>query len=82
MANRIFAAGRDLLEREVDGTRYRLIGIGVSCLAPAKHADPVGLLDTNAARDDAAERALDRWRERFGRRAVVKGLAFDGEDER
>ena len=82
LANRIFAAGRDLLEREVDGTRYRLIGIGVSSLAAAEDADPLDLLDTNAARDAAAERALDRLRDRFGRDAVIKGLAFEGEDER
>jgi len=75
LAETIFAAGRDLLARETDGTRYRLIGIGVSALTGAELADP-GLLDPRSTRDAAAERALDRVRARFGRKAAMKGRAF------
>ena len=32
LAGRIFAASRGLLEHETDGTRYRLLGVGVSAL--------------------------------------------------
>src|SRR5262249_32321618 len=32
LAAKIFAVGRELLAREIDGTRYRLIGIGASSL--------------------------------------------------
>jgi DNA polymerase-4 len=32
LAARIFAAGRELLARETDGTLFRLIGIGLSAL--------------------------------------------------
>src|ERR1043166_1716199 len=32
LASRIFAVGRDLLGREIDGTMFRLIGIGLSSL--------------------------------------------------
>ena len=74
---RIFAVGRDLLARETDGTRYRLIGIGVSGLHGAAEADPNDLLDNAMARSAAAEHALDRLRARFGHSAVVKGLALD-----
>ena len=81
LAARIFAAGRDLLFRETDGTRFRLIGIGVSELVTADKADPVDLLDPGASRAAAAEHALDRLRKRFGRSAVVRGLAFDREDD-
>jgi DNA polymerase IV len=81
LATKIFGAGRELLGREIDGTRYRLIGIGMSALKPAGESDPLDLLDVHAARNAAAERALDRVRDRFGRSAVVKGLAFEGEDE-
>ena len=80
LAGKIFAIGRELLAREVDGTRYRLIGVGVSALAGADGADPADLIDRGAARKAAAERAVDRVRGKFGQEAVVKGLAF-GNDE-
>ena len=80
LAARIFAAGRDLLARETDGTKYRLIGIGVSSLEPHEDADTFDLIDIHGRRAAQAERAVDRLREKFGRDAVVKGLAMD-EDE-
>jgi DNA polymerase-4 len=80
LADKIFAAGRDLLAREVNGTRYRLLGVGVSALTEADEADPHDLVDRRAERRAAAERAMDRVRNKFGHEAVVKGLAFD-EDE-
>jgi DNA polymerase-4 len=78
MASRIFAAGRELLARESDGTMFRLIGIGVTALADADGADFADLLDRRAAE---AEQAIDRLREKFGDDAVIKGLALDGEEE-
>jgi DNA polymerase-4 len=77
LAAKIFGAGRDLLEREADGTRFRLIGIGVSALAVAADADPADLVDRQGERNKAAEQAIDRLRAKFGRLAVVKGLALD-----
>src|SRR5205085_9751630 len=78
LAARIFAAGRDLLSRETDGTRYRLLGIGLSQLTEAGKADAADLIDIRATRTAAAEHAIDKVREKFGRAAMVKGLAFDG----
>src|SRR5260370_14042227 len=66
LAARIFAAGRDLLLRETDGTRCRFIGIGVSGLVAAENADPVDLLDPRASRAAAADHALDRLRQKIG----------------
>jgi DNA polymerase-4 len=74
LAARIFAAGRDLLSHEVGATRYRLIGIGVSHLEDVEGADLSDLIDRRAAE---AEHAVDRLRAKFGRDAVVKGLALD-----
>jgi DNA polymerase-4 len=74
LAARIFAAGRDLLAHEVGTTRFRLIGIGVSHLEDATGDDLADLIDRRAAE---AEHAIDRLRSKFGRDAVVKGLAFD-----
>jgi DNA polymerase IV len=78
LAARIFAAGRDLLQHEVGGTRFRLIGIGVSHLEDAAGDDLADLIDRRAAE---AEHAVDRLRAKFGRDAVVKGLALEDEKE-
>jgi DNA polymerase-4 len=74
LAARIFAVGQELLRREVGATRYRLIGIGVSNLEDAEGGDFADLIDRRAA---VAEHAVDRLREKFGRGAVVKGLALE-----
>ncbi len=74
LAARIFAAGRALLRREVGATRFRLIGIGVSNLEEADGIDLADLIDRRGAQ---AEHAVDRLREKFGRDAVVKGLALE-----
>jgi DNA polymerase IV len=78
LAARIFEAGRDLLAREIDGTPYRLIGIGASNLTDAEKADAADLIDHKATRTAQAEHAVDKVREKFGKAAVVKGLIFDG----
>ena len=57
-------------------TRFRLIGIGVSHLEDAAGDDLADLIDRRAAE---AEHAVDRLRAKFGRDAVVKGLALDDE---
>ena len=74
MALKIFAAARELLLREIDGTKFRLLGVGVSALADAEEADPADFVDRRAAE---AEHAVDRVRARFGDEAVLRGLAFD-----
>ena len=74
LAARIFAVGRDLLAHEVGTTRFRLIGIGVSHLQDAAGDDFADLIDRRAAE---AEHAVDRLRAKYGRDAVVKGLALD-----
>jgi DNA polymerase-4 len=78
LAARIFAAGRDLLARETDGTMFRLIGIGVSALDDGNGADFGDLLDRRTAE---AEQAIDRLRERFGDEAIIKGLALEEPDD-
>ena len=78
LAGRIFAAARDLLKRETDGTRFRLIGVGSSALVTSDRADPADLVDGRAA---IAEHAIDRVRARFGDDAVIRGLAFEGPEE-
>ena len=76
LAARIFATGRDLLRHEVGAARFRLIGIGVSQLVEATGDDLSDLIDRRGAQ---AEHAVDKLRSKFGRDAVVKGLALDEE---
>jgi DNA polymerase IV len=78
LAGRIFATARDLLAREADGTRFRLLGVGLSALAAAAEADPADLVSGRAAE---AEHAVDRLRARFGDDAVVRGLAFEAPED-
>jgi DNA polymerase IV len=77
LANVLYESGMQLLAREVDGTAFRLIGIGLSGLAEAKGEDPVDLLEPQIARRAAAERAMDRVRNRFGQEAVIRGKLYD-----
>ncbi len=76
LANVIYDTGLSLLQREVDGTAFRLIGIGVSGIEAADGSDPADLLEPATARKAAAERAMDRVRDRFGREAVVRGKLY------
>jgi DNA polymerase IV len=78
LAQRIFTAARGLLQREADGTRFRLLGVGVSALDAAERADPADLVDGRSA---LAEHAVDRVRARFGDNAVIRGLALERPDE-
>jgi len=78
LAHRIFAAARGLLEHEADGTRFRLLGVGMSALAAASEADPADLIDGRAA---LAEHAVDSLRARFGDAAVMRGLAYEGPEK-
>ncbi|NMA98087.1 MAG: DNA polymerase IV, partial [Phyllobacteriaceae bacterium] len=76
LANVLYETGLSLLQREADGTAFRLIGIGVSGLETADGTDPTDLLEPQVARKAAAERAMDRVRSRFGRTAVVRGKLY------
>ncbi len=78
LAATVFAAGQDLLGRETDGTRFRLIGIGVSGLTVDDGADHADLLDRRTA---DAEQAVDRLRKKFGDDAIVRGLTLEQVDD-
>lgn len=76
LADRIFRTGHHLLLRELDGARFRLIGIGVTDLADPAQADPPDLVDPAAARRASAEGAMDKVRAKFGRDIVETGYTF------
>ncbi|MCA1366239.1 DNA polymerase IV [Bradyrhizobium sp. BRP14] len=76
LGDRIFRTGLQLLEKEADGTKYRLIGIGVSDLADPALADPPDLVDPQASRRAAAEEAINKLRDKFGKASVETGYTF------
>ncbi|MEP6357279.1 MAG: DNA polymerase IV [Hyphomicrobiales bacterium] len=77
LADRIFRTGLDLLKRETDGTKFRLLGIGVSDLYPAEAADPDDLIDLQSMKRAQAERAMDDVRDKFGQKAVNLGILMN-----
>ena len=77
LADRIFRTGLSLLEKETDGTRFRLIGIGVTDLTEDRQrADPPDLVDRAAGRRAAAAAAMDRLRDKFGKASIETGYTF------
>ncbi len=82
LADRIYRAGEDLLEKEADGRQFRLIGIGVSDFVDLKLADPRDLLDEGADRRKKAELAMDSLRDKFGRGSVELGLVHSAKQSR
>lgn len=76
LADRIFCTGLELLRKEADGTRYRLLGIGVTDLGDDARADPPDLIDDGSRKRALAEGAIDSLRDRFGGRVVETGYTF------
>lgn len=82
LADRIFQTGLQLLQKEMDGTKYRLLGIGVSDLSDADRADPPDLVDVQSRKRALAEGAMDNLRAKFGKAAVETGYTFGRKRER
>ena len=77
LTDRIYRAARDLFDHAGTTGPFRLIGVGISDLAPEDQADLSGdLLDPQATRRAAAERATDAIRAKFGAEAIIKGRAL------
>ncbi len=77
LTDRIYRAARDLFDHAGTKGPFRLIGVGISDLAPEDQADLAqDLLDPDARRRAAAERATDAIRAKFGAEAIIKGRAL------
>lgn len=76
LADKIFRVGLELLKAETDGTKFRLLGIGVNDLCDPVQADPIDLVDTQAAKRAEAEGAIDKVRAKFGIDIVQTGYTF------
>lgn len=75
LADTLFRVGRELLKSEADGRKFRLIGIGISNLVDGS-TDVMDLLDPDAPKRAAAERAMDKARAKFGDSAIIKGRSL------
>jgi len=73
LADRIFRTAREALRRAADGTPYRLLGVGLTQIAPGEQCDPADLIDQSATKRAAAERAMDKVRKKFGNAVLAKG---------
>ncbi|HEX3983396.1 MAG TPA: DNA polymerase IV [Acidisoma sp.] len=73
----LYQAGRGLLAREIDGTPFRLIGLGAQPLRAAADADPVDLADPDSSRRVARQQALNQLRDRFGSGIIGRGRGFN-----
>jgi DNA polymerase-4 len=71
-AKTLFAVGRELLAKEVDGRPWRLIGIGIADLIEADAAG-ADFFAGDEQRALASETTLDAIRARFGPAAVTSG---------
>ncbi len=76
LADRIFRTAVSLLEKEVDGAAFRLIGVGVTDLGDDTAADPADLVDDGAQKRAAVEAAMDKVRAKFGGKALETGYTF------
>ncbi len=78
LAKRLFDVSREMLEAEPGSARYRLIGVGMSSLCDPMGADEGDLVDTDTRRNKAAETAMDRLRDKYGDKAISRGIGLGG----
>jgi DNA polymerase IV len=76
LAHRIFEAAKPLLKKETTGTKFRLIGVGISHLVDSEQDDEIQSLDAHSVSLTKAELAIDKIRKKYGNQAVEKGLAL------
>lgn len=77
MADRLYRTTLPMLRREMTSGPFRLIGIGLSELSPARGREPGNdLLDPSQERRLMAEAAADEIRARFGQDAIMLGRSL------
>ena len=77
LADAVYRTAKGLFDQVGDQGPYRLIGCGLSHLVDADGSElAADLLDPNADKRSAAERATDKIRDRFGSDAIKKGRSL------
>jgi DNA polymerase IV len=81
LADTLYRNALILLEREIDGSSFRLIGVGAENLAAAHLADPPDLFEGSVRHAARIEGAMDAIRTRLGRGAIARGRGNGWSDE-
>ncbi len=81
LAHLIFAAAQPLLKKEATGTKFRLIGVGISHLTDTPEGEDGPALDARYQALTKAELAIDKLRRKFGDAAVEKGRSLGRNDD-
>ena len=76
LAEVLYRTAHELLAREADGRRFRLIGVGASDLVDGELADPPDLADPDQQQRLKVEQTIDQVRAKLGDDAIVKGRAL------
>jgi DNA polymerase IV len=77
LTDRIYRHAKMMFDQARHMGPFRLIGVGIAELGPEQAADQnTDLLDPDATKRAATERATDAIRARFGKDAIVKGRAL------
>ncbi len=82
LAGTLFEVGSDLLKPLIDGTPYRLIGIGVGHFRPLSEADQPDLIEPARTKRADVEKAMDSLKSRFGGSTVQKGRTLKPKSEK
>lgn len=77
LANKIYQIAHTMMAKELDGSKFRLIGVGISNFSAAEFADPGDLVDIEGEKNARVEKAIDKVRKKFGGNSVELGLTFD-----
>ena len=72
----LYQVSKSLLKPEVNGTPYRLIGLGVSEFVDPKLADQPDLLSNKIEQIAKIEGTLDVVRKKFGTTSLRRGRNF------
>ncbi len=77
LAATLFRDAEALLDGALDGTRFRLIGVGGGELVDGAEADPPDLLNPIREKDRKVEGAIDAVRAKLGKKAIGKGRGME-----
>jgi DNA polymerase IV len=77
LAHRIFETARPLLKKEATGTKFRLLGVGITHLSAVDSDPEANSLDSKSVSLTKAELAMDALRKKFGQKTIDRGISFD-----
>jgi DNA polymerase-4 len=78
-AEEIYCHAELLLDREIDGSFFRLIGLGVGELTTSRNTELDNTLDAKRNTKIRIEKLMDKVRFRFGDNAIRKGARFEAD---